>query len=94
MLFEWDAAKSDATRAARGFGFEEVTAVFLDPGRVTFQDDRKDYGEVRWTAFGLIEGRLFAVTYTWRGEAVRIVSARKANARERKRYDGNQDLPT
>ena len=92
MLFEWDDEKSEATRSARGFGFEEVTGVFLDPARFVFPDNREDYGEERWTAFSLIEGRLFALTYTRRDEAIRIISARKANARERRRYDANTDL--
>lgn len=92
MLFEWDTEKSAATRKERGFGFEEMTAVFLDPSRFVFPDDREDYGEDRWTTFGLIEGRLFAVTYTLRGEAILIISARKANSRERRRYDANKDL--
>lgn len=94
MQFEWDDAKSEATRQARGFGFEEVAGVFLDPDRVTFPDERQDYGEPRWTVFGEIEGRLFAVSYTLRGDAIRIISARKANARERRRYDGHKDIQT
>ena len=92
MLFEWDERKSEATREKRGFGFEEVTPVFLDPDYCSFVDDRENYGEKRWTVFGLIENRLFAVTYTLRGETIRIISARKANARERKRYNANKNL--
>ncbi|NKX44971.1 BrnT family toxin [Roseicyclus persicicus] len=92
MEFEWDEAKSDDTKARRGFGFDEVTPVFLDPDRVIFPDDRVPYGEERWITFGLVEGRLFAVAYTRRGAAIRIISARKANSRERKRYDAQTDL--
>lgn len=94
MQFEWDEAKSEETRANRGFGFEEVTPVFLDPVRFTFPDNRFDYGEARWITFGEIEGRLFAVAYTMRGDAIRIISARKANTGERKRYDEQNDLYT
>lgn len=54
MQFEWDEAKSEETRAARGFGFEQVAPVFLDPYRFTFPDDRFDYGEERWITFGEI----------------------------------------
>lgn len=92
MKFEWDEDKSDATRRDRGFGFEDVAAAFLDADRFTIPDDRKDYGEDRWLTFGEIEGRLFAVAYTMRGEAIRIVSARKANKRERRHYDANKDV--
>lgn len=89
MWFEWDSEKSDDNRAKRGFAFDDMMAVFLDPDRVTFFDARRDYGEDRWTTLGEIEGRLFAVTFTMRGEVIRIISARKANKREKKRYDGN-----
>ena len=92
MQFEWDDAKSKATRKDRGFGFEEAAGVFLDPCRFTFPDERNDYGEPRWVTFGEIEGRLFAVAYTMRGDTIRIISARKANARERRRYDDNKEI--
>jgi uncharacterized protein len=46
-------------------------------------DKRRDYGEVRFLAFGEVEGRVLAVVYTWRGVTRRIISARKANPRER-----------
>lgn len=92
IQFEWDEEKSEATRANRGFGFEEVAGVFLDPARFIFPDDREEYGENRWIVFGEIEGRLFAVAYTLRGDVIRIISARKANRRERRRYDGNKDI--
>ena len=87
MRFEWDVAKADDNRARRGFGFDDIRGVFLDPSRVIFADGRFDYGESRWITFGRIDGRLFAVAYTTRGETIRIISARKANARERRRYE-------
>ena len=46
-------------------------------------DDRRDYGEPRFLAFGEIEGRVLAIVFTWRGMTRRIISARKANPRER-----------
>lgn len=48
MKFEWDEAKSQQTRSTRGFGFDDVSAVFLDPRRVTLKDARFEYGENRW----------------------------------------------
>ena len=90
MRFEWDDRKSDDNRAKHGFAFDDVMTVFLDHNRVTFLDARSDYGEDRWTTLGEIEGRLFALTFTMRGEVIRIISARKANKRERKRYDDNR----
>ncbi|MFT3814421.1 MAG: BrnT family toxin [Acidovorax sp.] len=49
-------------------------------------DSRKRYGESRLTATGLIGARLFVLTFTLRGNAVRIISLRKANQREVRRY--------
>ena len=49
-------------------------------------DDRRDYGEVRMSAFGLVEGRLFVCTYTMRGETYRLISVRKANWKEQRAW--------
>ena len=50
-------------------------------------DDRYDYGEDRTQALGLIDGRLHMLAFTMRGDALRVISLRKANPREVKRYD-------
>lgn len=50
-------------------------------------DDRRDYGEARLWAVAPIGGRLHVLTFTMRGEAMRAISLRKANARERRRYE-------
>jgi uncharacterized DUF497 family protein len=57
-------------------------------GGPTFEivDGRKDYGETRINCLGEIEGRVYAVAYTWRGADRRSISARKANAREQETY--------
>ncbi len=49
-------------------------------------DDRKDYGEIRYTAYSLYENCLFNVVYTERNNKIRIISVRKANEREKARY--------
>lgn len=84
--FEWDDAKSDACFAERGFDFAYAMQVFLDPDRRVEADSRFDYGEPRYRVLGQIEGRVFLVVYTPRGEAFRLISARKANAKEVTRY--------
>ena len=58
----------------------------FDGPTVEAVDDRFNYGETRTNCLGEIEGRVFVVTITWRGADRRIISARKANARERKTY--------
>lgn len=49
-------------------------------------DDRRDYGEVREIALGLIDGLVFVVVFTRRGDALHVISVRRANRRERARY--------
>ena len=51
------------------------------------EDARQDYGETRCRAFGILEGRLLVVVFTVRDGVLRIISARKANARERRSHE-------
>ena len=87
MLFEWDDRKAAQNVAKHGIPFEYAARVFLDPYRLDREDTRRDYSEERWLTFGKIEGRLFAVAYTPRGAVIRLISARKANEREQRKYD-------
>jgi hypothetical protein len=84
--FEWDEEKAARNLAKHGFRFTDVLAVFLDPARVDYDVSRPEEGEFRRKSIGLIEGRLFTVVYTLRGPVHRLISARKANPQERKRY--------
>ena len=90
MDFEWDAEKNETNARRHGLSFERAVRVFLDPLRAFTIDDREYYGEERLTIYGQVEGILLAVTYTMRGDAVRIISARKATRRERKRYEDGE----
>lgn len=87
MKFEWDTQKSDMCFTQRGFDFAYVTQAFLDPNRCIRRDTRHDYGEIRYILLGKITGRIFCVAYTPRKTNIRIISARKANAREVRYYD-------
>ena len=73
--------------AKHGVPFEYAARVFLDPQRVDAVDDRRDYGEQRRLTLGKIEGRLYVVAYTSRSQVIRLISARKANERERRQHD-------
>ena len=84
--FEWDEAKEAVNRRKHGIGFDLAMRIFLDPDRITRADARGDYGEERFVTVGFIENRLFVVVHTMRGRAIRLISARKANARERRRH--------
>jgi hypothetical protein len=89
--FEWDERKARQNVVKHGVPFEYAARVFLDPARRDAADTRRDYGELRRIALGEIEGRLFVVAYTFRGKVIRLISARKANERERRKY--HETLP-
>jgi uncharacterized protein len=74
-----------ANRAKHGVSLALAEVLFADP-HLTLEDDRFDYGEIRLIAFGHIRGRLFACVFLDRGSIRRIISLRKANSREVKRY--------
>ena len=87
MNFEWDEDKNDACYRERGFDFAYAAFAFADPDRIIQQDTRYIYGEDRYQLIGRIDGRLFVLVYTPRDDVIRIISARKANAREVIRYE-------
>lgn len=89
MNFEWDEAKSERCFRERGFDFAYAARAFFDPDRLIQADTRHDYGEARYQLIGKIEDRLFVVVYTPRQNAIRIISARKANQREVKYYENH-----
>ena len=89
--FEWDPEKARSNLAKHGVSFETAREVWDDPRIVWYADDIVD-NELRWHAIGVVGFvTLLLVVHTLRdsatGEVVRIVSARKAAPRERKRYE-------
>ena len=87
MDFEWDGDKSDACLSERGFDFAYAASAFSDTNRLIEEDTRFVYGEPRFRLLGKIESRLFVVVYTLRKDSIRIISGRKANAREVRQYE-------
>ena len=86
MQFEWDEAKA-ASLSKHGVDFDDAMRIFLDPRRLIAEDERFDYGERRLQVLGAVEGRILFVVCTWRSGVCRLISARRANARERARYE-------
>jgi uncharacterized DUF497 family protein len=85
MELEWDEVKRQWTLDHRGLDFADVD--LLDPATIVTQRDlRYDYGEPRFASFGYLDGVLINVVWTLRAHRIRIISMRKANDRERKRY--------
>lgn len=86
MRLEFDPAKSARNAQERGLPFGAAARLF-EAVRLEWEDRRKDYGETRINTLGEIEGRVFFATFTRRKEGVvRIISFRKAGAREARRY--------
>lgn len=85
MRITFDPAKRDRTLAERGLDFATAAEVFAAPF-FTEQDNRQDYGEVRWISAGWLRGRMVILVWTERDEAIHVISMRKANVREQTRY--------
>ena len=85
MDFEWDDAKERANRKKHGLGFRMAARVFLDPHAIEFEDVAAG-GELRFNVIGLVDGRMVFVTYTMRGDVMRIISARGAEPHEKRKY--------
>ena len=91
VLFDWDETKDRANQRKHGVSFETATLVFDDPHALMLQD-RIENGEERWQAIGrLADAVVLVVAHTVKAragtEVIRIMSARKADRRERKRYE-------
>ena len=92
-LFEWDTAKAQANRRKHRVSFEIARHVFDDPDALAEQD-RIEGGELRWQTLGMVDGLLLVlVAHTVEfsddepDETIRIISARRADGGERKRYE-------
>jgi len=87
--FEWDPRKARANRRKHGIDFADATAVFEDEQALTVADDITAVDEERFLTMGRDAlGRTLIVAYTWRGDRIRLISARRATRDERRQYRG------
>jgi len=88
IKFEWDEEKNRANMRKHGVDFADAIEVFRHP-MLTSLDDRRDYGEDRWSSIDLMKSTVVVVVYLeWDGEnRIRFISARKALGHERKQYE-------
>ena len=85
--FEWDENKNNINKSNHKIDFADALQVFFDERRIIRIDSRKDYGEVRYQVIGMTNLQVLFVVYTEKYEnTIRIISARKANKRERAAY--------
>jgi uncharacterized protein len=85
MKVIFDPEKRRQTLIHRGLDMTDADLV-LSENNITFEDQRNDYGEVRYITIGMLEKRMVYVAWTMRDGAHRIISMRKANDREQKKY--------
>ena len=86
MQFEWDEEKDRANHAKHGIRFEEAKIIFASP-MLTAPDDRQDYSQERFISYGQLNPLVVvAVIHTSRRGRIRLISARKANRKERQAY--------
>lgn len=86
LRISFDPAKSDRNASERGLPFD-LAADFEFETAMVEQDLRRDYGEERWIALGLIGSRVHALCFVETSDGIRVISLRKANAREAASYD-------
>ncbi len=86
VRFEWDDIKNQTNFKKHGLWFEEAVTIF-DDTVITALDNRKSYGEDRYISIGMITDIfIIVVVHTNRNGKLRIISARRANERERRKY--------
>ncbi len=89
MRFEWDGSKATANVKKHRVSFDEAVTVFYDPVAAAFEDPDHSHDESRLVTVGYsARGRLLVVCHVERGGAMRLISARRATPRERKRHEG------
>lgn len=87
MSFTWSRIKAAINRAKHGVEFEEACTCFADPHQVAFYDPDHSESEERELLIGHSSlGRLLIVSYTARGSAIRVISARKPTRAEARTY--------
>jgi len=97
--FEWDPVKAESNQRKHGISFETAIRAFADPF-VLIMPDRIEDGEQRWHAIGIVDGHsmLLVVHTAWDdddeaddvSEVIRVISARKADRKERQRYEDEE----
>ncbi|MCL2007588.1 MAG: BrnT family toxin [Treponema sp.] len=91
MNFEWDPKKDRINKKIHGISFSTAKFVFNDTERWERYDSSHSEEEDRWQTIGLVDKVLFVV-YTEQGDNIRIISARMADEKELRVYDGKRNI--
>ena len=89
MVFEFDAKKNESNIVKHKVSFEEVQAIWEDPDLMVVPARKR--GEKRQMAIGRAYAVMFSVVHTKRGEAIRIISARRSTRKEVQLYEQNRN---
>ena len=82
----YEPGKDRTNQAKHGVSLAFAVRILADPDRLDVLDVRFDYGEDRIVSYGIVEGRVWVCVFAPRGERHHIISVRRANGRETKRY--------
>ncbi|MHB1703252.1 MAG: BrnT family toxin [bacterium] len=85
MNFEWDESKSNSNKSKHGIDFETAKNIFLDENRIEIIAPYPI--ENLFICIGKLNGKLWTVIFTIRGDAIRIISARRSRKKEVKLYE-------
>ena len=87
MRIEWDPEKAISNFEKHGVRFSDAEVALFDPNAMTREDEEAE-GEQRFVSIGMdVIARIVVVVYTYRGENIRLISARKATKKERRAYE-------
>jgi uncharacterized protein len=82
-MVDFDPAKEAINQSKHGISLGRWVDLDI---KVTFVDDRRDYGEIRYRAYGFIDGTAYCLAFTSRNGLVRPISLRRMHAKEMRRY--------
>ena len=85
---EWDEAKRQETLKERDIDFKLARYILADPNLVCRIDNRRDYKETRYIAYGMVYNRVFKLCYTMRGAVYRVISLHKIHENKQEKYYG------
>jgi uncharacterized DUF497 family protein len=85
---EWDEAKRQQTLKERGLDFKLARYILTDPNLVSRIDDRRNYKETRYIAYGMVQGDILCLCYTMRAKVYRVISLRYTHKKEREKHYG------
>lgn len=88
MRITYDTAKNQRNIQERQLSFDDAAFFDFDTALIA-KDERKAYGEDRYSALGLLNGRVHSLVFTETSNGIRVISFRKANKREVQKY-GNR----